>query len=99
MRTVQVPDAVKEIVDRFVATGAAASEADFLDQAVRCYVAAQQDENALITAVRAGQADIQAGNFSTVDGVESRAAFWNGVMDEAASKVAEMRASGVGTKS
>lgn len=94
MRTVQISDAVKDIVDRHVATGIAASEAEFLEQAVRRY-AEDLDEDELVAAARAGIADIAAGNFTTITGPDSQKTFWDGVSADVTDRLAETRSNGI----
>ena len=67
MRSVQVSDDAKAIIDRAVADGVVASEADFLDVAVRRYADELEDDtDELLAAAAAGIADIEAGRFTTI---------------------------------
>lgn len=92
MPTVRISDDVKEILDRLVADGIAGSGPEFVEQAVRrCAADLVYDEAELTAAAEAGLADMRAGNYTTIDGPESRAAFWNEIRREVREKVAGMR--------
>ena len=93
MPKVQISDDVKDILDRLVADGVVGSGAEFVEQAVRlCAADHDYDEAELVAATAAGLADMRAGNYTTIDGPESRAAFWNQIRHEVRQKVAGMRA-------
>jgi predicted transcriptional regulator len=69
MGVVQLPDELKRLINRQVAEGRAASEADFLAEAVQRYaVALELDEAAIVAAAQEGIADIEAGRFELVSG-------------------------------
>lgn len=58
---------MKDIIDRHVAGGAAVSEADFVEAAVRRYAEELDgDMDALIASTEEGIADIEAGNYITI---------------------------------
>lgn len=93
MPKVQISDDVKDILDRLVADGVVGSGAEFVEQAVRrCAADHVYDEAELIAAMQAGLADMRAGKYTTIDGPESRAAFWDQIRHEVKQKVAGMRA-------
>jgi predicted transcriptional regulator len=92
MPTVQISDDVKDILDRLVANGIARSGAEFVELAVRrCAADLDYDEAELIAAAEAGLADVRAGNYTTIDGPESRTVFWDQIRREVREKAAEMR--------
>jgi predicted transcriptional regulator len=94
MHTVQISDDVKNILDRLVAEGAAATGAEFVEQAVRrCAADLDGDESDLVAAAETGLADMRAGNFTTIDGPEVQVAFWNQIGREVREQVAELRSS------
>jgi predicted transcriptional regulator len=96
MHTVQISDELKDILNRLVADGAAATEADFVEHAVRrCAEELDDGEADLVAAAKAGLADICAGNFVAIDGPDAHQAFWDSIRREVGEKVAEMRASAV----
>jgi Arc/MetJ-type ribon-helix-helix transcriptional regulator len=71
MNVVQLPDDVKRIIDRQVAAGHAASEAEFLAAAVQRYAEAlDSDEDEIVTAADEGIADIEAGRFELIAGAD-----------------------------
>jgi Arc/MetJ-type ribon-helix-helix transcriptional regulator len=99
MPKVQISDDVKDILDRLVADGAVGSGTEFVEQAVRLcaadhYYGADHDYDGaeLVAATEAGLADMRAGKYTTIDGPESRAAFWDQIRHEVRQKVAGMRA-------
>ncbi|HUB44250.1 MAG TPA: hypothetical protein VMB73_04630 [Acetobacteraceae bacterium] len=83
MRTVQVTDAVKDIVERHVATGAAASESDFIEQAVRRYAEDIDNDDEVIAAAEEGLGAIRRGEYTTIENSADAAAFWDGVWADA----------------
>ena len=69
MGAVQLPDDLKQVIDRQVAEGRAASEAEFLAAAVQRYAEAlDSDEDEIVAASNEGMADIAAGRFELIDG-------------------------------
>lgn len=92
MPTVQISNDVKDILERLVADGMVGSGTEFVEQAVRlCAADLDYDEDELIAAAEAGLADMRAGNYTTIDGPESRTAFWAQIKREASESVDEMR--------
>jgi len=71
MGVVQLPDELKLVIDRQIAEGRAASEADFLIEAVQRYAEALElDEAEIVAAADEGVADIEAGRFDLISGPE-----------------------------
>lgn len=69
MSVVQLPDHLKSLIDRLVAEGRVATEAEFLEQAVRRHAEdLQAQEDAIVAAATAGIADIEAGRYSLISG-------------------------------
>ena len=69
MGVVQLPDNLKRVIDRQVAEGRAASEAEFLAAAVQRYAEAlDSDEDEIVAAADEGIADIEAGRFELIAG-------------------------------
>ena len=62
-----LPDELTELIDREVAEGKAASQAEFLIEAARHYAEALASDNEIIAAATAGIADIEAGRYSTIN--------------------------------
>lgn len=97
MRTVRISDEVKDIVDRLVATGVAASETDFVEEAVRRYAEdvyaedVEDDETALIAAAEEGMAAIQRGDYVTISGPDDLAALEERVWAHAMVLAEQMR--------
>lgn len=71
MSVVQLPDELKQLIDRQVAEGRAASEADFLIAAVQRYAEALEiDADEIATSADEGIADIEADRFELISGPE-----------------------------
>lgn len=69
MGVVQLPDELKQVIDRHIAEGRAASEADFLVEAVQRYAEALElDEDEIVAAADEGVADIEAGRSEMISG-------------------------------
>jgi hypothetical protein len=77
MRTVPIADDVRAIVDRHVAAGDAATEADFVAEGVRRYADALDDDtDAVLAAAQQGIEAIERGDYITIANETDRAAFW-----------------------
>lgn len=63
---VQIPDHLKAVIDRQVAEGRVASEAEFLIEAARRYAADRQIEDEIVAEAEAGIADAEAGRCVTI---------------------------------
>ena len=63
---VQLPDDLKQVIDRQVAEGHAASEADFLTQAARLYADHLDAESEISLLVERADADMAAGRHTMV---------------------------------
>jgi Arc/MetJ-type ribon-helix-helix transcriptional regulator len=63
---VQLPDDLKQVIDRQVAQGHAASEADFLTQAARLYADHLDAVNEIGSMVERADADLAAGRYRMV---------------------------------
>jgi len=71
MGVVQLPDDLKDVIARQVAEGRAASETEFLAEAVRRHAEAlEADEDEIIAVADEGIADIEAGRFRVIAGPE-----------------------------
>ena len=71
MGVVQLPDDLKQVIDRQIAEGRASSEAEFLTQAVESYARTlEQQEDEILAAADEGTADIEAGRFEVLSGTE-----------------------------
>lgn len=69
MDYVQLPDEIKAMVEAQASAGRASGEAAFLRDAVLRHVAELEAEDAaLLAAIDAGVADIEAGRFETIEG-------------------------------
>jgi len=97
MHTVLVSDEIRGIVDRHVAAGVAATEADFVEEAVRRYAEdPADDESTLIAAAEEGIAAVERGDYVTIAGPDDVAALWDRVWERAMVLAGEMRATGAG---
>jgi Arc/MetJ-type ribon-helix-helix transcriptional regulator len=63
---IQLPDDLKQIIDRQVAEGRAASAADYVEAALRRYAEDLELENDIVAEAEAGIADIKAGRYTTI---------------------------------
>jgi Arc/MetJ-type ribon-helix-helix transcriptional regulator len=63
---IQLPDDLKQIIDRQVAEGRAASAADYVREALRRYAEDLEYETEIVTEAQAGIADIEAGRYTTI---------------------------------
>ncbi len=71
MSIIELPDEIKAIIERNVAEGRAATEAEFLALAVQRYAdALDMDEDAIVAAADDGIADIAAGRFEVLGGAD-----------------------------
>jgi Arc/MetJ-type ribon-helix-helix transcriptional regulator len=94
MHSVQISNEVKDILDRLVADGATASEAEFVEQAVRrCAQELADDEDELIAAAQDGLEAIRRGDYTTISSPADAAAFFEDVWAESQKIAAELRAS------
>ena len=70
MGAVLIPDHLKQFIDRQVAEGRAASEADFVADALRAYADHIEAETEIAAMASRADADIEAGRFVTVTGAD-----------------------------
>ena len=70
MGYVQLPDELKAVVARHVAEGRAASEADFLAEAVRLYAGYLETDGEIAAMVARADADAAAGRYVLVSSPE-----------------------------
>ncbi|MGD0103510.1 MAG: hypothetical protein ABSC06_05675 [Rhodopila sp.] len=74
MGVVQLPDELKQVIDRQVTQGRVASEAEFLSEAVQRYAEAlESDDDAIVAAADEGIADAEAGRFELISSPEDMA--------------------------
>ncbi len=94
MHTVQISERVKEVIERHVAEGAAGSEAEFLEAAVRYYSdeIAEDDTDALLAAAQEGIEASARGDFVTINTPEEQEAVWGRIWNRAMELAAEIRA-------
>lgn len=96
MSAVQLPDELRQVIDRQVAEGRAASVAAFLEAAVRRYAfELEADDAEIVAAAEQGLAALSNGDFTTVDGPEAGRSFWEGVSNDADDRLAELRVAAV----
>src|SRR5665213_1948369 len=80
MSAVQISDDLKQVIDRQVADGRAATAAEFLEAAVRRYaLELEADDAEMVAAAEQGLSALRRGEYTTVDGPETRHSFWAGV--------------------
>ena len=88
---VQLPDHIREVIDRQVAGGRVASEAEFLVEAVRRYAEELETEAAIVAEATAGLEDADAGCYITISGPEDAEALHRRVMQRVAERLAAER--------
>ena len=92
MRTVKISDGVKDVIEHRVAEGFAASEADFVEEAVRRYAETLDDDaDALIAAANEGIEAIRRGAYVSISGPEEQSAYWRRVWARSLALADEMR--------
>jgi Arc/MetJ-type ribon-helix-helix transcriptional regulator len=70
MGTLQIPDHLKELIDRQIAEGRSASEVDYVVEALRAYAEHIEAESEIASMVGRADTDMAAGRFVTVTGAE-----------------------------
>jgi Arc/MetJ-type ribon-helix-helix transcriptional regulator len=70
MSAVQIPNHLKQVIDRQVAEGRAASEADYVVDALHAYAEHIEAENEIAAMAVRADADMASGRFVTVTGPE-----------------------------
>lgn len=63
---ISLPDELSNLIEREVAAGKAASEAEFLIEAARRYFESQELEDELVDVAEAGIAQAEAGHYTTI---------------------------------
>jgi Arc/MetJ-type ribon-helix-helix transcriptional regulator len=66
MSVVQLPDHLKQIIERQVAEGRVENEAAYLEEAVRRYAEDLEADDEIAVAAEAGILDVEAGRYVTV---------------------------------
>nr|WP_294526803.1 hypothetical protein [uncultured Rhodopila sp.] len=77
---VQLPDGLKSAIDRQIAAGLAASETEYLQEAVRRYAEDLDDEKDLWTIAKEGIEDIEAGRFALIETEANAEALYESTM-------------------
>ena len=67
---VRLPEEIQEIIDRQVAEGRAANQADDVEAALRRYAEDLELDNEIVAEAEAGIADIKAGRYTTISSPE-----------------------------
>ena len=78
---VQLPDEIKEIIDREIAEGRTSSEADFIANALWLYVGHLEAEDEIAAMAQRADADMAARRFVTVSSPEDSDALHQPTMD------------------
>lgn len=86
---VQLPDDLKQVIDRQVAEGRAASEAEYVAEALRLYADHLDAEDEITALVERADADVAAGRFVTVTTPEDSQALHEGAMARLRARLAE----------
>jgi Arc/MetJ-type ribon-helix-helix transcriptional regulator len=88
MGAVQIPDDLKQVIDRQVAEGRAASAAEFVEAAVRRYALDLEfDDVEAVAAAEQGLAALKEGDYATIDDRQSRRAFWEEVSRDVSARL------------
>jgi Arc/MetJ-type ribon-helix-helix transcriptional regulator len=85
---VQLPDELKSIIDRQVAEGRAASEADYVTEALRLYADLLDSDDEIAEIVERADADIAAGRYVTVRTPADNEALHEAAMDRLRARLA-----------
>ena len=88
---VQLPDRIKEAIDRQVADGRVTSESEFVVEAVRRYAEELEIEHAIVAEAMAGISDVDAGRYITIATAEDAEALHPRVMQRVADRLAAER--------
>ena len=80
MGAIQIPDHLKHVIDRQVAEGRAASEADYVVDALRAYAEHVEAESEIAAMANRANADMASGRFVTVTNPEETEALHAGTM-------------------
>ena len=86
---VQLPDHLKQVIEKQVAKGRASNEADFLAEAVRLYADHLEAEDEIAGMVDRADADMAAGRYVTVATPEDSQALHESAMTRLRSRLAE----------
>jgi Arc/MetJ-type ribon-helix-helix transcriptional regulator len=78
---IQLPDHLKQIIDRQVAEGRAASEEDFMLEAARRYVEDLEAEDEIVAIAEEGNAAFKRGDYVTISSSEDAEALHQRTMD------------------
>jgi Arc/MetJ-type ribon-helix-helix transcriptional regulator len=78
---IQLPDHLKQIIDRQVADGRAASKEDFMLAAVRRYVEDLETEDEIVAIAEEGNAALKRGDYVTISSPEDAEALHQRTMD------------------
>jgi len=85
---VQLPDDLKRIIDRQIAEGHAASEADYLAEAARLYAEYLDAENEIAEMIERADDDVAAGRYALVITPEDSQALHESAMDRLRARLA-----------
>jgi Arc/MetJ-type ribon-helix-helix transcriptional regulator len=80
MAAIQLPDRLKQVIDRQVAEGRAVSESDYVVRALSAYADHIEAEDEIAAMVERVDADMAAGRFITVTSAEDGEALHEGAM-------------------
>jgi Arc/MetJ-type ribon-helix-helix transcriptional regulator len=85
---VQLPDELKSVIDRQVAEGRAASEADYVTEALRLYADLLDSDDEIAEIVERAGADIAAGRYVTVRSSADNEALHEAAMERLRARLA-----------
>jgi Arc/MetJ-type ribon-helix-helix transcriptional regulator len=85
---VQLPDWLKSIIDRQVAEGRAASEADYVTEALHLYAELLDSDDEIAEIVERADADVAAGRYVTVRTQADSEALREAAMDRLRTRLA-----------
>ncbi len=86
---VQLPDNLRQVIDRQVAEGRAASEAEYVVEALRLYADHLDAEDEITAMVERADADVVAGRYVTVATPEDSQALHEGTIARLRAQLAE----------
>jgi Arc/MetJ-type ribon-helix-helix transcriptional regulator len=91
---IQLPDDLQQIIDRQVAEGRAANQADYVDAALRRYAEDLELDNEIVAEAGAGIVDIKAGRYTTISSPEDVDALHDRTMNRLHGRLAALHRQG-----
>ncbi len=91
---VQLPDDLRSVIDRQVAEGRAASEAEYVAEALRLYAGHLEAEDEIADMAERADAEMALGHYVTISSLEDSEAFHQRAMDRLRASLANDASAG-----